>query len=138
MDPHRIKVLDRTNHDDVVDTIPDNFELIFLPSNHGLINKHLSDRRGIKSFLHLMFEVFLIVGYPTTSSSESEGWSYNRRIPCVLNNVNRFLNCPCKTTTGHLKPNTLHRLGELLAIFSHLNGAIVCTDQLYTMFLKDT
>ena len=102
-----------------------------------MVNEYFGDRRGIESFLHLIFEVLPIVGYTATSSSESEGWSYNRRIPCVFDDIDRFLNCPCKTTTGHLKPNALHRLGELLTIFSHLNGAIVCANKLHTVFLKD-
>ena len=69
---HRVDVLDATDNDAVVFAVAHDFEFIFLPAEHALINEHLADHAGRQATAHGLFKLFKVVGDAAAGAAERE------------------------------------------------------------------
>jgi hypothetical protein len=60
----------------------------------------------------------------------------DRGVPGVLHDLERVLERLRKPTVWHGQADPGHRLGEVLPILGHLDGTLVCTDQLHPVLLQ--
>ena len=72
MHPHGIEILDRTNDDAVVGTIPHHFHLEFFPTDERFFDQDLVYRRHGETALSDLFKLFPVVSDPAAAATQSE------------------------------------------------------------------
>ena len=84
VDAHRVDVLDRADDDDVVGAVAHHLELELAPADHGLVEQHLADRRGLEALGDDPLELRVGAGDPAAAAAERVGGAHDagqRRAP---------------------------------------------------------
>ena len=78
---HRVEVLDRADHDDVVGVVALHLELVLLPTQDGLLQEHLGCRRRGQAETRHLPQVVLVEGHARASTAHGEGGTDDGRSP---------------------------------------------------------
>src|SRR6185295_5914893 len=77
--PHRVKIFDRTDYDDVVFEIPHHLKFVFFPPDHGFFDQELADGTHGETPLDNLLELFAVIRDISTGSAHGKRRSNDRR-----------------------------------------------------------
>ena len=78
---HGVKILNRTNDDDVVAQIAHDLKFVLFPAENGLFDQGLVHRREIQTAGKNIQQFFAVVSDASTASAQREAWPHNDRKP---------------------------------------------------------
>ncbi len=144
MHAHRVEVLDRADHHDVVGPVAHQFELVLLPAEDRLLQKHLGGRRMVQSGTGDQPQLGLMPGDPRSQTAHREGGPDDDRVAEILGRLE---------TVGHRvadprpRDRRVQPVGrgdpiddalELLAVLTRLDRGHVGADQFDAVLVQDT
>ena len=139
MHPHRIQILNRTDHHTIVRTVPHHLHLEFLPTQQALINQHFAHRRQIQPPRHNRLKFLTVVRNPTTSPTQRKpGPDDQRKRPDVISHAPRLLHRVRNPALRHVEADLDHRLLELHPVLTLLNRVRLRPDHPHAMLRQHT
>ena len=129
VDAHRIEVLDRADDDAVVRPVADHFHLVFLPAKQRFFNQQLVGRRGFETALADGLELFHVVGYTAARTTQRERRPDDGREANDGLHLVSLFHAVRRCRLGRTDTDLGHRILELLAVFSLVDGLLRSTDQ---------
>src|SRR5690606_6883064 len=78
MDTHWVEGFDRTDDDDVVVAVAEQFQLKLLPAQHCLLYQYFVRRRGLQAPAESSFKFFFFVHKTTAGTAERVRWADNQ------------------------------------------------------------
>jgi len=129
MDTHRIKILDRADHDDVVSAIPHDLEFVLLPAHDALFDEALRRRRLIERPLRHSIEILVSLADPAPRAPHRKARPNDRRELRSLQNLPGLTDRGRDTGCRHAETNAIHRIAEQLSILCLVDRLEVRTDE---------
>ena len=130
VDPHGVKVLDRTNNDAVVRVIAHDLHFILLPTEKGFFDQNFRSRGGVEPGGGKLFKFLPVVGNTAPGTAQGESGSDDERKgadffgsgPGLVQGVG-------SGGAGTFQPDLGHAVFEELAILSLADGLHLGADQ---------
>ena len=132
MDPHRIKVLDRTDDDAVVRLVAHHFHLELFPAEQGFLNQQFVCWRRFQTTLADGFELFHVVSDTTTGPPQGEGRTDDGRKTNHRLHLIGFFHAVGSRRTRRAKTDLGHGVLEFLPVLGLVDGFLGSADQLDT------
>ena len=130
MDAHRVDVLDRADDHDVVVVIAHHLELELAPSDHRLVEQHLTDRRGLDPAGGDRPQLVDRARDAASAPAERERRANDAGQAEVGQRVERLCDRRRDRALGHRQAGAFHRLAEQVAILGTGDRVVVGADQL--------
>ncbi len=137
MHAHRIDVLDAAYHHAVVATIPDDFELVFLPSEQRLVDLDLVDHRSLDAGTHDRLVLLAIPGDAASGAAKRERRANDRGKTDLLEEPDRLRDRRDGSTLRILQADRIDHLLERFPVFRSPDHFAVGADHLDSVFLQD-
>ena len=134
VDPHRIEVLDRADHDRVVMAVAHQLELELVPAEERLLDEHLADRALGQRTLEHVLELLGRPGGPAAVAAERERRPQDHRQGQALRHVLRRGH---DRRLGHPQPRREHGVAEALAVLGAPDDVDRRPDQLDAEIIED-
>ena len=143
MDAHRVDVLDRADHHDVVALVAHELELVLLPPDDRLLEEDLGGRRCGKAGAGDAVKIRLVVCDAGSSATHREGRAYDDWVLEVVDGGEALLHRVAHETASGLGRETRvvdrgDDVLELLAILPRLDRFDIGADELDVVALENT
>ncbi len=126
---HRVDVLDRADHDEVVRRVPHHFQLELFPSDDRLLEQNFVDGTEAETAIGHLAELFHVVGDATSHAAECERRPDDHREPERLDRSQRFVERLDVGARRNRHVDRVHRFPELQTIFRNLDRLDRCPDE---------
>ena len=136
MHAHGIEVLDGAHHHDVVAAVAHELELVFLPSEDGLLEEDLVSGARLQSHARDAQEVGLVVGHAGAGPSHGEGRAHHDGVAQRLDSGQALLDAVADGRPRALGTDIGDDPPEELAILAALDGVDVRADELHAVALE--
>ena len=133
---HRVDVLDRADHDEVVRHVAHHLELEFLPADHRLLDQDFVDRTELDAAVHQFAELLDVVGDAAAHAPQRERGPDDHGKTEPLDAGVRLLDGARILAGRHLDADRGHRLAELEPVFRNLDGVDRGADELHVEFVQ--
>jgi len=137
MHPHGIEVLDGADDDHVVLLVAHHLELVFLPADHRLLEKHLRDGRFIQPLPHELHELLAVVHDIAAGAAQRERRPYDERQLDALEHRERLVHRRGESRLRDVEVQLHHRLLEELAVLGLFDRFDPRADQPDAVLLED-
>ncbi len=121
VDAHRIDVLDRADHDEIVGDVAHHLELELFPADHRFLDQHFVDRAELEAALGEVAELFDVVGDAATDAAQRERRPDHDREPERVRQLHRFGRITRQAALRDVEADRPHRVLEQLAVFGNLD-----------------
>ncbi len=138
MNAHRVKILDRTDDDDVVVEVAHDLELVFLPAEDRFLDEYLRIGRSGEAVASYLLKFLRIISRAAASPAEGKGWTNDRGIARCFNDLASLFPSVCKTAFAARHADLVHRLFEQLAVLADPDGVDIRADHLDAELFEDS
>ena len=133
---HGIHVLDGTDDDHIVHPVPHQLQLILLPSDHGLLNKHGVNPACFQAFFHNLFNRFHGIGNPAPCSPQRKTGPDDDGQADFTDDLPGFFKVFYIAAGRHLQSDSFHCGLEESAVLGLADRLRVCSDHLHPVGLQ--
>ena len=137
MHPHRIKVFDGANNDNVVVDIAHDLHLILLPTDDRFLDENLGDRRKGQSVQDQVIEIISIVSNGGSAPAHRKAGTDNAGQTNFRQRLAGFLDRVYDSSFADVHSNLFHRKLECIAGFGFMDHLRIGTDHLALKLLQD-
>ena len=136
VDAHRVDVLDRADDDAIVPLVADNLHLVFLPTEHALLDEHLVGGGRIDPALDDLDIFALGIGDAATCAAHCERRADDRRQADVVEDGERTRQRLDLMRARRRQADLGHRLAEFLAVLGLVDRLRRGADHLDVVLLQ--
>ena len=133
---HRVDVLDRAHHDEVVGGVAHHLELELLPADDRFLDEDLVHRTQLDAPRHDVTELLDVVGDASADPAQGERRPHDRGKAEAVHHAHRLVERLGVGAGRYVDADGLHRLAELQAVFGHHDGVDRGPDQRYPELLE--
>ncbi len=130
---HRVDVLDRAHHHEVVGPVAHDLQLVLFPAQHRLLDQHLADGRFTQAKRRQAAQLGRRARDAAARATERKRGPDEARIAHLLRHGLGFGQGARQAGQRHRQAGGQHRFLELEAVFGQLDGARLRADQLHAI-----
>src|ERR1700681_3450651 len=136
MDAHWVEILDRAHDHDVVVTVAHDFELVFLPSQHALLDEHPVHGGEIEAPTHDGLVFRAIVRNAAAGAAQTEGRANDRWESHTVEERLGLLPRSRRGSPWYREPDSTHRLRKERPVFGDTDRVRARADQLHAVAVQ--
>src|SRR5215207_3666194 len=137
MDPHGVYVLYRADYDDVVGEVAHDLELELLPAGDALFDQGAADGARVEAVGHGAAEHTAVGDRGPSLAAEREAGADDEGKPDLRGELLRFGETTDRAAWRYLQADTVHGLGEELAVLGFMDRRDGCSEELDVEFIED-
>ena len=136
MHAHGIKILNRTDDDDVIFYVAHHLELEFLPAENRFLDQGFVHGREVETASQHVQQFFAIEGNAAASAAERKGGTHNDRKANFAGELEAVFQVVYQRGLGHIEADPLHRVFEEEAVFSLFDSGDIRAYKLHIVFVE--
>ena len=137
MDAHGVDVLYGADHDDVIGEVAHDLQLELLPACDALLDEGRVYGAGVESVCDGAAEFGVVAGRGPSLAAQGEAGADDEGVTDLLGQLLGFREASDRAARRDLQADTLHRLGEQLAVLGLTDRGYRGAEELHVQLVED-
>ena len=138
VDPNRVDIFHRADHNLVAGVVPYNFKFNFLPTGNTLFNKDLVDPGPVETTCGDFRQFFLVLGNSAPGASQGKGRPDYYRVAQVVGVFQGFIQTCYRLGWNQGFVNFFHEFSEEFPVFPLLDAGNGRSQNFYIVLVQDS